>query len=47
MQLDLAAAASNETLYVFGMRALVDRYESDLETFETAMSTVKFGVAME
>jgi hypothetical protein len=47
VQLDMVAAASNETLYVFGMRALGDRYESDLVVFETAMSTVKFGVALE
>ncbi len=44
--LDLMAAAPGETLYVFGLRASGERYASDLETFETALSTVKFSVAL-
>ncbi len=45
--LDLMAAAPGETLYVFGLRTLDERYASDLETFETALSTVKFRVAVD
>ena len=44
--LDLVATASGETLYVFGLRALEERYEKDLEVFERALSTVKFSVAV-
>ncbi len=45
--LDLMAAAPGQTLYVFGLRTLDERYASDLETFETALSTVKFSVALD
>ena len=43
--LELMAAAPGKTLYVFGLRASSERYASDLETFETALETVKFSVA--
>ncbi len=45
--LDLMAAAPRSTLYVFGLRTLDERYASDLETFDTALSTVKFSVALD
>ena len=43
----MVAVAPGETLYVFGLRTLDQRYASDLETFDTALSTVKFSVASE
>jgi len=47
MVLELMAAVADRTLYVFGLRTLAERYESDLETFDTALSTVKFRVGLE
>ena len=44
--LNLVAAASAETLYIFGLRAVEQRYKKDLEVFERALSTVKFSVAV-
>jgi len=45
--LDLMAVAPGQTLYVFGLRTPGERYANDLKTFETALSTVKFSVALD
>ena len=41
------ATVPARTLYVFGMRTLDERYTSDLETFDAALESVKFTVALE
>jgi hypothetical protein len=40
--LELYAAAHGDTLFVFGLRALADRYQDYREPFADAVSTVKF-----
>jgi hypothetical protein len=43
--LELYAAARGETLYLFGLRALADRYEEHRRTFAASVATVKFAMA--
>ena len=43
--LELYAAARGETLYVFGLRALADRYEDHRKAFAVSIATVKFAGA--
>jgi hypothetical protein len=40
--LDLVAVARGDTLYLFGLRALADRYADYRRTFAEAMATLKF-----
>jgi hypothetical protein len=43
--LELYAAARGETLYLFGLRALADRYEDHRKTFAASIATIRFAVA--
>lgn len=43
--LELYAATSGETLYVFGLRALADRYEDHRKAFAASVASVKFAAS--
>ena len=43
--LDLRAASDDDTVFLFGLRSRAGRFESDLETFEAVMRSVRFSVA--
>ncbi len=44
-QVEIRAVAKRDTLYLFGMRASSDQFDSRLAPFDTAVSTVKFSAA--
>jgi len=44
--LELYAVAQGETFYVFGLRALADRFDEFREPLASSVATVKFGVAL-
>lgn len=43
--LDLRAVSDDEIVFLFGLRSQDDRYDEDLERFETAVRSVRFSVA--
>ncbi len=45
VEVEIRAVAKRDTLYLFGMRASPDQFDSRLGQFETAVSTVKFSAA--
>jgi len=44
-ELDLHAIARGDTLFVFGLRAVPDRYEEFRRTLDACLSTVRFSIA--
>ncbi len=44
-EIEIRAVAKRDTLYLFGMRASPDQFDSRLGPFDTAVSTVKFSAA--
>ncbi len=44
-EIEIRAVAHRDTLYLFGMRASADQFDSRLPPFDTAISSVKFSAA--